>query len=253
MNVEIENGNACRRVMRVSATPDEARQDTKAVMDEYRQTSVPGFRKGKAPLTVIETRYRKEIGDAVGKRAASRLFREALDERGRECVGPARFTAIAFDGSSGVTFTVEFDEAPAIGLPDFKSFTPSPKAADDAGRKDELSEYLLNHTTVALPESLVEQELELAARGPQGPRDEKRLADAERRVKLLLILQQIAKTEGIEIDEKDIEERIAVMAEASGASARSLRTELEQKNGIERLSLFLLAEQTMDYILGDEG
>ena len=42
------------------------------------------------------------------------------------------------------------------------------------------------------------------------------------------------------------------MAADSGSSPQALRTDLEQKNGLERLALFLLAEQTMDYILSGE-
>jgi hypothetical protein len=39
------------------------------------------------------------------------------------------------------------------------------------------------------------------------------------------------------------------MADACGVREYALRTELAQNSGIPRLKLFLLAEQTMDYIL----
>ena len=253
MEIEIEQGTGCRRSMQGAATVADVRQDSDAALDEYRQASVPGFRAGKAPVAVIEKRYHREIGDTVGKRAAARLLQESLYERDMQRVGPARFTAIDFDRETGLTFTVEFDVTPEIAIPDFKTFTPSGKAPDDATRKDDLSEYLIGSTTFDLPESLVEQEMEFATHPGQESETDQARCDAERRVKLLLILQAIARREGIEVDDRDLDARIAAMAEASGTSVRALQTDLEQKNGLDRLKLFLLAEHTMDYVLGTEG
>ena len=105
-----------------------------------------------------------------------------------------------------------------------------------------------------VPDPSIEGRLlsDLAAERGQDPESEPLRADAERRVKLLLILQAIAKAEGIEVDDRDVDDRISQMAADSRCSPQALRTELEQKNGLERLALFLLAEQTMDYILGGE-
>jgi trigger factor len=167
--------------------------------------------------------------------------------------GPALFTEIVFDPEKGLTFTVEFDLLPAIDLPDFRSFTPESEELDDSALKDELSEYLLGSTSFDLPESLVQEEMKLSAEQGQNLDEEGLRADAEQRVKLLLILQAIAQAEGIEVDERDVDDRIAAIAEASGSSRQALHTELEQNSGLERLRLFLLAEQTMDYILEGTG
>ncbi len=252
MDIRIEKGDGCRRTMHVSAAAAEVAQETDSVMDEFRQARVPGFRTGKAPPAVIRRRFQKEIADATGKRAATRLLREALGERDMERVGPARFTAIDLSDDGGLTFTVEFDLMPSFEAPDIKAFAPQSEATDDNGRKDELSEYLLASTDFELPKSLVDQEAELAAERGQGADDERLRADAGRRVKLLLILQAIARAEGIEVDDRDVDDRISQMAADSGSSPQALRTDLEQKNGLERLALFLLAEQTMDYILSGE-
>ena len=252
MDVRIEDNEGCRRLMNASAAATEVSQETHAVMDEYRTAGVPGFRKGKAPLAVIQKRFHREITATIGKRAASRLFSEALTDRKMERAGPARFTSIDFDHESGLTFTVEFDVMPAIDVPDFKSFAPSAEATNDNDRKDELSVYLLGGQDFDLPSSQVEQEIESAAERGQDTEDTRLRTDAEQRVKLLLSLQAIAKAEGIEVDDRDVEDRIIQMAEPSGASPQALRTELEQNNGIDRLRLFLLAEQTMDYVLSGQ-
>ena len=249
MNVRIEQGDGCRRTVHASAAASELAQETAAVTDDFRTANVPGFRKGKAPLTVIRKRFQREIAHMIGERAAIRLLGEVLTERDIERAGPTQFKSIDFDPESGLTFTAEFDLMPAIEVPDFKSFLPSANATDDASCKDELSEFLLGSPSFDLPLSLVEQEVDFALERDQEPDDACLRAEAERRVKLLLVLQAIAKTEGVEVDDQDVDDRICQMAADSGSSPQALRTELEQKNGVERLRLFLLAEQTMDYIL----
>ena len=251
MEIEIKQEDGCRRGIQGAATAAEVQQDADAVIEQYRQVSIPGFRQGRAPMATIEQRYHGEIAAAIGKRAAARLLREALSGRDMVRVGPARFTAIDFDRATGLTFTGEFDVTPNIDLPDFKSFSSSGQSTDDGVRKDELSEYLLEGTAFDLPKSIVEQEMNLAAQATrdQDQNEAQRRVDAERRVKLLLILQALARAEGIEVDDRDVDERIAAMAESCGSQVSALRTELQQNNGLERLKLFLLAEQTMDYIL----
>jgi FKBP-type peptidyl-prolyl cis-trans isomerase (trigger factor) len=94
----------------------------------------------------------------------------------------------------------------------------------------------------------VEQEIEFSDDTAPAS-EEATLAAARQRVKLLLILQQIAEAEGIEVDSRDVDDRIELLASQGESSAQSLRRELEQKGGLERLQLFLLAEVTMDFIL----
>jgi FKBP-type peptidyl-prolyl cis-trans isomerase (trigger factor) len=72
---------------------------------------------------------------------------------------------------------------------------------------------------------------------------------AARRVKLMLILKRIAREEGIQVEEADVEQRIAEKEEAFGTKADILKTELEKGGGIPRLRDLLLAESTLEYLL----
>jgi FKBP-type peptidyl-prolyl cis-trans isomerase (trigger factor) len=74
MDICIEEEKSCRRHMNASAAATQVSQETHAVMDEYRTASVPGFRKGKVPLGVVQKHFHREIADTIGQRAASRLF-----------------------------------------------------------------------------------------------------------------------------------------------------------------------------------
>jgi FKBP-type peptidyl-prolyl cis-trans isomerase (trigger factor) len=72
---------------------------------------------------------------------------------------------------------------------------------------------------------------------------------AEARVKLMVILKRIARDDGIEVDDRDMEERIAAIAEAEGTTPKLLKNELSARGGLGRLRDFLLAEMVLAYII----
>ena len=69
------------------------------------------------------------------------------------------------------------------------------------------------------------------------------------RVKLLLILNEIARSEGIEVDERDVDERIERIAQAQETQAFCEEKYLLRSGGLSRISGFILAEKTLNYLL----
>ena len=65
----------------------------------------------------------------------------------------------------------------------------------------------------------------------------------------MLILKQIARQEGIEVNEADVNNRIDEKAEEFGTEKKSLQAELEQVGGMQRLRDMLLAESTLEYLM----
>jgi FKBP-type peptidyl-prolyl cis-trans isomerase (trigger factor) len=66
---------------------------------------------------------------------------------------------------------------------------------------------------------------------------------------MMLILKQLAQQEGIEINEADVNKRIAEKAEEFGTTTKSLQAEFAKTGDMQRLSNMLLAESTLDYLL----
>ena len=65
----------------------------------------------------------------------------------------------------------------------------------------------------------------------------------------MLILKKIAQQEGIEVDDTDIDNRIAEKAEEFKTTKKSLQAELEKGGGLQRLRDMLLAESTLEYLM----
>ena len=99
-----------------------------------------------------------------------------------------------------------------------------------------------------VPEKLVKDELDLDGIGETAPGSAQWKAATDR-IKLMLILKQIARQEGIEVDEADVNNRIAEKAKEFGTTIKSLQKELEKGGGLQRLRDMLIAESTLDYLL----
>jgi trigger factor len=80
----------------------------------------------------------------------------------------------------------------------------------------------------------------------QGQRD-----PAQEAVASALVLDQIARRDGIEAGEADIEEELARYAERSGLTAAAVRARLEQEDGgLARMQMGLRRESTVTTVLG---
>ncbi len=74
--------------------------------------------------------------------------------------------------------------------------------------------------------------------------------DAVRIVKSTLLLQKIAEKESIQVDEKEVEEKLKEIGDKYRQSYESVRQSYEQQNLLESFKLKLLEEKTLDFIEG---
>jgi FKBP-type peptidyl-prolyl cis-trans isomerase (trigger factor) len=235
-----------RKTLMVKADWAEVAADYEDIMSEYARVRVPGFRVGKVPRSVIEQRFQKQILDDLSQKAAQRLGREAIRETGIEALGPVQAEAIECVKDKPFRFQVRFHPMPEIALPDIGSLK---KDDDSIDARDWISRRLLDLVHFEFPDELVKNELALDGIAGGDLRSPEWKA-AEERVRLMLILKKIARQEGIEVDETDVDNRIAKKAEEFGTAKEPLQKELEEGGGMARLRDMLLAESTLDYLIG---
>jgi FKBP-type peptidyl-prolyl cis-trans isomerase (trigger factor) len=134
---------------------------------------------------------------------------------------------------------------PEIALPDISNLKIDAGGTD---LRDQISQRLLDVVAFKMPDGLVRNELAIdgiAGGDPQSPE----WKAAEERVRLMLVLKRIARQEGIEVEEADVNNRIAEKAEEFGTSTDGLKEELAKGGGLGRLRDMLLAERTLDYLI----
>jgi FKBP-type peptidyl-prolyl cis-trans isomerase (trigger factor) len=242
------NSDAYHR-LQIEADWAELSADYDDIMAGFAKRRLPGFRPEKVPLTVIEQRFRKEIINDLSQRAAQRLGREAVREAGAEALGPIEATDIECEKGKTFRFKARYLPMQEITLPDYALLKNGDDSADPL---DRLSRRLLDLVQFDVPDEIVKTELALDGTGDSDPSSVEWEAAAER-IRLMLILKKIARTEGIEVDETDVERRIGEKAVEFGAKPEILKTELENGGGMQRLRDMLLAESTLGYLIEKTG
>ena len=250
MKVEISDIGSNRKQARVEVEWERVRVDYDDLLSEYSKLPVPGFRPGKAPKAMVEKPYGRQLLDDTAARCVRRLSRQALEGEGIAVTGPLAVTEINVERGEPLVFTAEFMELPRFELPAYDSLSLS--SDSDEGMRDEISMRLLEETVIDIPDEMVEQELLFDGDDRPKPGDDGWDAAAGR-VKLLLILGEIARRDGIEVDDRDVDERIEQIAQAQGTETYSLKKFMLRNGSMSRLSGFILAEKTLDYLIDING
>lgn len=231
--------------LKVEADWSELAADYDDIVDSYAKVRVPGFRPGKLPRSLVEQRFQKEISDDLSWRAAQRFGHQAVREAGIQVLGTAEAEEI--NCAKGLVFSagLRFYTMPKIDLPDLGSLGTGDAGGDS---RDHISLRLLELVRFDIPEALVKDELALDGIEAVEPGSAQWQAAGER-IRLMLILKQIANQEGIMVNELDVNDRIAEKAREFGTSKKSLQAELSKGGGMQRLGDMLLAESTLEYLI----
>jgi FKBP-type peptidyl-prolyl cis-trans isomerase (trigger factor) len=229
----------------VEADWSEIAPDYDDIVAEYAKVPIAGFRADKIPMEIVEKRFQKKITEALSRRCAQQFGREALRQSGSEAAGPLEVSDIECLKGKPFRFTVRFLALPDFDLPDLQSIRIPEESENPLS---ELSHRLLEQVSMRLPDELVRAELAVDGEDTAEPGSDEWAAAAER-VKLMLILKKIARREGIEVDESDVESRIREKASEFGTTVEMLREQLEKGGGRERLRDMLVAENTLGYLV----
>ncbi|OPY68365.1 MAG: Trigger factor [Syntrophorhabdus sp. PtaU1.Bin002] len=237
------------KTLRVTAPWEQVSADYDDILEAYCKIRIAGFRPGKAPRPVVEKRFQREIMDQLSRRCGMRLGREVLEQVDAEPMGPVEAVDIECVKDMSFQFTVRFHPMPEFTLPEVDSFT---FVNDGTDPKDMISKRLLEQVSFEVPDDLIRTELGLRLDEEIDKQDSEWSAATDR-VRLMLILKRIARQEGIEVDDEDVEERIERKALELGVNSDALKLEFEKGGMRQRLKDMLLAESTLDFLIEEAG
>ena len=124
MNVNIENSDGCRRVIGISVSADDARNDYDTIVNAFmKNAKISGFRQGRAPLALVEKRYSKAIIQETKDRLIPRFYNEALEQEKIKPVAVVDVQDVEFSRDEGLSFKVIIDVAPEFKLPKYKKIS----------------------------------------------------------------------------------------------------------------------------------
>lgn len=126
LEVEISDSGPCKKHLKVAIAPAEIkRQFEESLGSVKRDAAVPGFRPGRAPKTLIQKRFRKEVEGQV----KSTLLMAALEQVDEEYkLNPISqpqldVEAIAIPDDGPMRFEMDVEVQPEFSLPNYQGLT----------------------------------------------------------------------------------------------------------------------------------
>ncbi len=141
MNVEKKADEGCVVKLIVKADAAEIAEEYKKVQNVFlREASVPGFRKGKVPLAVIQQKFADGLKQESQQACFRKLYPQALKEAEIDPIDLAGVTDVIFDPATGFSFTALVEVRPEFSLPKYKKLAI--KAGDTTVKDDAVEQQL---------------------------------------------------------------------------------------------------------------
>lgn len=121
MIVSVESLSSVKKVMHLEVPLEVVKSELDKAYEELRRTArIKGFRNGKAPRSVLERLYRKDVHADLAARLSRDTLIEAIRESALAVVGTPRLDPPELDPNSAYRFDVTIEVRPEIADIDFK-------------------------------------------------------------------------------------------------------------------------------------
>lgn len=120
---EVEKISSCKIQMKITMPADNIdaiRKDQEKVVQQ--DVQIQGFRKGKAPLSMVKNTYAGTIERNTLDEAMQQSFEAGLKENDIHPVGPPMVKSFDFDDDKNLKMEVEVEIYPEIELKKYKNF-----------------------------------------------------------------------------------------------------------------------------------
>ncbi len=131
MNVEFEALPNCLATLKIAVSPDTVTKTMTEVASNYtKHAKLPGYRAGKAPRSVIERKFSKEIREEVTQQIVSNGCRDAIKDKGLRVLELQGVEDVVWGDDQSVNFRATLIVHPNFDLPDYKGIPVSVPSAE---------------------------------------------------------------------------------------------------------------------------
>ena len=143
LNVELLDLEPCKKQLRFNLPAEDVNAAFKEVTQQFqKEANISGFRKGKAPLSKVETRFKQQIEEETKKKLLNDSYRKGIEDNQLKPVLDPEIEEVTFKKGEAFSFMVNIETAPEFELPDYKGL-PAERAKVEITDKN--VEDALNH------------------------------------------------------------------------------------------------------------
>ncbi len=160
---KVEEISQTKRKMSFTIPKDEVQKDYQKTLNQYRQyVALPGFRKGKAPIKMIENRLKDQIMQGFLEDAVPKYYKQAMEELDKMDIHPINQGSLdKADWEPGKDMELEFsfEVMPKIELKDYKNFSVEyePEKVSDDMIDAELKRLQESYATIQDKDGVAEE------------------------------------------------------------------------------------------------
>ena len=154
MKIEVQKDRDCKRELTIEVEAEDLKEDYESVCSRYhRQARVPGFRPGKAPMSLIKQRYKDAIREDFLELAVQKSFRNAVQSENLVPLQSPHVHDISYSENQPLRFKAHFEVLPEVEIRNYKGLEIEQTKVEVEGEEIEhslrqLQERLAQYTPV---------------------------------------------------------------------------------------------------------
>ncbi|MCU1295287.1 MAG: trigger factor [Bryobacterales bacterium] len=111
----------CKRSLEIEIPVEQVEKARERVTNSIKgRVRLPGFRPGKAPVSLIQSRFESEIRSEVLEVLLPQAFRDKVEEQGLKVVGTPDVSDLKFEPGEPIRFKADFEVAPEFELGEYR-------------------------------------------------------------------------------------------------------------------------------------
>ncbi len=147
MNLTIEDKSTVKKIIHIEIPKEDVVKElNKAYGDLKKTATIKGFRKGKIPRKILESRFSKDVHADVTPRMIQETFTEVLAEHKFDVVGSPQLDPPELDPDNAYAFDVTIEVRPEIGEIDFKGMALNKTLYEASGEEVEAQLQMIRKT-----------------------------------------------------------------------------------------------------------
>jgi trigger factor len=124
MKVSVENVSSVKKIMNVEIPEEKVVSELNDAYKQLKNTAkIKGFRKGKAPRSVLERMFKKDVHNDVSSKLIQDSFIQALEDADLNIVGKPEIDPPGLDKKGPYKYSATVEIKPEIGDIDYKNLT----------------------------------------------------------------------------------------------------------------------------------
>jgi len=144
----------CKHEIEITVPVDEiARETDRVIANIQLKARLPGFRPGKAPASLIRSKFAKQVREDVLENLLPKYFKQKVEEEQLQVVGRPNVKDVHFHEGEPLRFKAEFEVAPDIELKEYRGVAvhySEPQVSDEdvAKRLEDIREQKAQYVNI---------------------------------------------------------------------------------------------------------